>query len=62
MTTDAPSGCFFTWLTHAVQSETIFHAPDALQCPQLNASYEPSFHRYAGPVQPSFPNADFHGQ
>ncbi|EKM60177.1 uncharacterized protein PHACADRAFT_179599 [Phanerochaete carnosa HHB-10118-sp] len=44
-------------LSYMKKSET-FHPPDALQRAQLNASYEPPFHGFSGPVQGSFTNAD----
>ena len=39
------------------QSEK-FHPPDALQRTQLNASYDPAFHGFSGPVQAAFMNAE----
>lgn len=45
-------------LSYMKKSET-FHAPSAEQRARLNASYEPAYHGFTGPVQPSYPSPDW---
>ncbi|GJE89405.1 GMC oxidoreductase [Phanerochaete sordida] len=46
-----------TGLLHYMQKSETFHPPDALQRAQLNASFAPAVHGFAGPVQAAFTDA-----